>query len=234
MLTLPPHRAPGPSLLGGTVAAAALLAGALAAAGPAAAAPKASEGFQASVRVGYAYPVGDVSDFDGSAISNSLINQIPFTVTAGYKPGKHLFVGGYFTYAPSGAGALFEEPCRTADCAFHTLRCGAELNVFILPDGVVDPWLGYALGYEASWWTIEDGGEQLEYRLDGLQFGHLLLGLDYRFHRLLGLGPFADLALGTYLRRSIETPRYAWDDADQGNRSVHLWITVGLRAAVLP
>jgi len=202
--------------------------------GTARAAPKASEGFQAAVRAGTAHPAGNIAGwYEAIFIGDSVRHQVPLSIVAGYKPIPYLFLGAYLTYAPGFAGDLYEKVCETSSCAFHTVRAGAEARISILPKSIVNPWLGYGLGYERTWWSVESDGELVDCSLDGFQYFHLLFGLDVRFHEILGVGPYLDLAQGTYLHRGVETPRYEWSD-NIANPELHLWFTAGLQGVVFP
>ena len=80
---------------------------------------------------------------------------------------------------------------------------GAEVLYHILPNSLVDPWMGFGVGYE---WVSASGPETVHraISLNGWQYAIVQLGADYKtMVPNLGIGPFVSFAFGGY---SNETP----------------------------
>ena len=197
-------------------------------------------GFQLALRPGVSIPFGSVKedDPDDAAIAGGRSSmsdvagwQIPLTLDIGGKPNKHLFIGGYFTFARGLAAGALADSCDALrlDCNATTVRFGAQVHYAIAPDEWINPWLGYGLGF--AWLSVGDDNQST--RLRGFDFGHFMGGFDVRLSRTIGLGPFADFTVGKYSNRSVETQGQTFEGAIEG-RAFHYWLTVGPRLVFMP
>lgn len=158
--------------------------------------PLSRVGFQAALRSGLSMSGGAVAH--ARPMSDELRFQLPLLIDIGAKVTRHLFLGGYtgMTFA-DGMGA----------------RLGAELQIHFAPTHFSNPWIGYGFGYE---WG--DG-------IRGPEYARFMFGVDLRFSRSFGLGPFVDLTLG----------RYTHEDGNAiPETRGHEWFTLGLRVVAFP
>ncbi len=148
-------------------------------------------GFQMAVRSGIAIPLGsfrargDTGIVGGSADASDLVGpQLPLTLDLGAKVTKWIFVGGYLSFGAGLAAGDLSSSCDALrlDCRSLTFRIGAQVSYAIAPDGWINPWLGYGLGYSSV--TVGDDGAGVTYR--GFDFGHFMAGLDLRLSRTFG------------------------------------------------
>jgi hypothetical protein len=71
----------------------------------------------------------------------------------------------------------------------------------------------------------------------GFEFAHFMAGLDFRLTRVVGIGPFADFAIGQYSRTSSETTINGVtvkSDGDIQNTALHEWLTIGAKFTIFP
>lgn len=186
-------------------------------------APPAHVGGQLALRTGYSAPLGEIGN--GRALPNTFGGQASFALEAGGKIQSHVFVGGSFGF---GVGGCNEGPT----CTGLTAHLGPEIIVDLLPDAKVDPWIGYGIGFEYA----QASNPSSWYR--GWELGHFMLGVDFRFSRAFGIGPFADLSLAEYTHvttsvqnLSPEGPVFVDASLDH---ALHEWLTLGVRFVVFP
>ncbi|MBX3226250.1 MAG: hypothetical protein KIT84_43315 [Labilithrix sp.] len=205
--------------------------------------PIGHSGFQMAIRSGASLPFGAAKDsFAGEETSpehwsSSLRDltglQVPLIVDIGGKPNKHVFIGGFISYARGfTAGALADACDRLPlDCYSTNTRIGAQVHYVFSPNAWFTPWVGYGFGW--SWMTAGDG--QREARFRGLDFAHFLLGFDLRLSRMFGAGVFVDYTLGTYSRQELSADATTGKvDGPIVGRSVHSWLTIGPRLVIMP
>ena len=207
----------------------------LAAASPALASepPQAARGFQADLRLGYARPMGGLQAPAALRLTNLFDSEQPLTLDAGWRFGDNWFLGAYGTIAGGKSGSTFEDLCAVSNCRAMSYRFGAELLVFILPDQRVDPWLGVGVGYDLSSLAIGRPQGSISVGARGFELPRLQAGVDYRFSKYLGFGPYLDFAVGEYTDSTVKTDHYSSDrPIDDGDW--HGWFSVGLRWVVLP
>jgi len=100
--------------------------------------------------------------------------------------------------------------------------------VYFIPDGEVNPWVGYGIGYEAVGFGMVFASQGFATTLAGYEFAHVMGGADFRMNRVFGLGPFVDVSFGRY------TDRDSADELDDGEQATHGWATFGIRVAFFP
>jgi hypothetical protein len=200
-------------------------------------APEAHRGLQLGLRAGVSIPFGNVTAT--TAMSDAVGIQVPLILDIGAKPFEHVFLGAYFGIAQGGAAGAIADVCARlgVSCDGLSLRFGGQVHYAFRPAATINPWLGLAIGYEIARSSGTSGKNSVTNRLAGLEFVHLLGGVDFRLSRVLGVGPFVDLALGQY--STAETKQ------DAGGRvttlggaindpALHEWLTLGVRGVFLP
>ena len=207
--------------------------------------PPEHRGFQLALRTGASVPFGKATnDLDSSDFSGV---HVPFLVDIGGKPLPELFLAGYVGFAFGGPAGTTADFCEAVDagCAGFGWRVGAEVQYHFIPDGKVNPWVGYGFGYEAIGFGIAQDDEEASEETDeedvfaaalaGYEFAHLMGGADFRLNKVVGLGPFVDVSFGRYTKVGVangDTTRN--DDIDDSDEATHGWVTFGIRVVFFP
>jgi hypothetical protein len=174
-------------------------------------------GFQMALRTGWTLPMGSA---DGAHDMTQLVAaQLPVVLEVGARFVPSLLLGGYM-------GAGFGN-ANTNGSALG-LRIGGEALWYLAPDKTYDPWVGYGFGYE----SISKGGDS---SYSGLEFAHIMGGVDFRVSKAFDLGPYFDVSIGKYLHHD---ENYVADgtpiDGAIQQTATHEWVAFGLRGTVLP
>lgn len=208
---------------------------AIAARASAAEPPKARTGFQMAIRTGYSVPMGSafagISTFRDTPLSEVASGQVPLLLDIGGKVHPNVFVGGYLGLAFGAPGRL-EAECDELNrtCIGTSLRFGVEGQYQILPSGPMNPWVGYGFGVEST----DAGDADIGLTLTGWEFARFMGGVDFRLSRVIGLGPFVDLTMGSYARIAVRNPGLqSWSD-DIPETRLHEWFTFGARVVFFP
>jgi hypothetical protein len=198
--------------------------------------PRARVGFQLGLRTGLAVPLGNADGATGGEMSNLFSPQVPLIVEIGGKPTPHLFIGGYLGLGFGGTAGDLKTTCENsnATCFAVGARLGAEVQFHILPAARANPWLGYGIGYESVAVGFTEGSRTGRVSYNGLEFAHLMAGVDFRLSRVFGLGPFVDLSIGQYRRSHYELTGETTIDGDVSEKRAHEWVTFGLRTVFFP
>lgn len=198
--------------------------------------PKESTGFQAAVRTGIAIPMGSFSGGSGADMSDYFSPQATVIADVGGKFIPELFLGGYLGLGVGAATGTFQDSCDATniDCGSFTFRLGLEAIYYPMPAQFASPWFGYGLGFEvASLAGTDDNDDTTSFSGAGLEFAHIMAGLDFRIHRIIGVGPFLDFSLGKYTRYVSESPG-SKIDADIPDTALHEWFIFGARGVFFP
>jgi len=205
--------------------------------GPSGAPPAAHTGLQLGLRTGVAVPFGEVEN--GARISDSFTPQVSIIADVGIKPAPDLFLGAYVGVAVGGVGNTVKQACDAVgvDCTAVGVRFGIQAQYHFNPDGKWNPWIGYGIGLELLGASGSKNNDKLDAGLFGVEYAHFMAGADYRVNRVVGIGPFADFALGQYGSGSVETIQRGVSRKDNGalaNPSLHEWLTLGLKVTFFP
>lgn len=195
-----------------------------------------------ALRTGYAIPFGKVSgerSFDGAAddeMSDFVSGQVPLFVEVGAKIIPNLFVGGYFGLGFGGSAGKTGDLCDTPDttCVGVGFRLGIEAQYAFIPQGPVNPWIGYGLGIESVALGMSTDGSSSSFGYGGFEYARFSGGADFRLNRVFGMGPFIDVALGTYTSYSYDPDSGPKLSGDLDEKAMHGWITIGARFVFFP
>jgi hypothetical protein len=207
---------------------------------PASGAPPPRVGFQMALRTGYAVPMGKVYPGPGStngfAMSDGFSGQVPIFIEIGGKVIPNLFIGGYLGLGFGGAAGQLGAICSQGgvSCAAVGVRFGAEIQYHILPRETTNPWVGYGFGFESLALAMSANGQTATDSFSGLEFAHLMGGIDFRLSRVFGIGPFVDFSLGQYTRYHAEAPGFPTQDGDVQTTAMHEWLAFGARGTFFP
>lgn len=199
--------------------------------------PPARTGFQIALRTGVAVPLGELDK--GEKMSDAFTPQWPIIADLGFKVIPQLFLGGYVGIAVGGAGDTFKKACESAnvDCLSIGGRIGIQAQFHFNPDGKWNPWVGYGIGYELAGVSGSKGNNKVSVAVAGVEYAHFMAGADYRINKTVGIGPFADFALGQYSIATLETTVNGLTqrrDGDIQNTSMHEWLTLGVKVTFFP
>jgi hypothetical protein len=199
--------------------------------------PPARTGFQLGLRTGVAVPLGEVDK--GESMSDSFTPQVPIIADIGVKVIPELFLGGYLGLSVGGAGDAIKKSCDAlnVDCMAVGFRFGIEAQLHLNPDGRWNPWVGYGIGYEIAGASGSKGNNKLTAALGGVEFAHFMAGADYRINKVVGVGPYADFALGQYSIASVEATSNGVTkktDGDIKDKTLHEWLLIGVKVTFFP
>jgi hypothetical protein len=217
-------------------------------------APPPRVSFQMALRTGYAVPMGDARGAEPCrgmspgacpppggpandvAMSDLFSGQVPIFVEVGGKVIPALFVGGFLGLGFGGAAGQVGESCKQdrSDCTTVGVRFGAEVQYHVLPAEMANPWIGYGFGFESIALALSRGGQTSTSGLSGLEFAHLMGGIDFRLSRVFGIGPFVDFSLGQYSKYRFETPYFGTQEGDIQATKMHQWLAFGARSTFFP
>ncbi|MDB4933534.1 MAG: hypothetical protein JWP87_506 [Labilithrix sp.] len=199
-------------------------------------APKAHTGFQIAARVGVALPMGNLAnDAAGRGVNQSDLFGAQFAAITdiGAKIIPQLFLGAYLGGNFGAAGSrLTVCDAPGASCSAFTYRIGAQLQYHIIPDGKVNPWIGYGVGYEVSRIATTLGGQTRSATAVGPEYGHLMAGVDFRLTKIFGIGPFVDFSFGQYSHLTTDEP--GGGGGEINDKSMHQWLTLGVKFIFFP
>ncbi|WP_434041431.1 MULTISPECIES: hypothetical protein [Sorangium] len=201
-------------------------------------APPAAKGFQMAVRSGYAIPMGDATGAGDDALSSTFGGQVPVLVELGARYSNNLFFGLYAGLGFGGPGSVADQTCISngVSCSTQTFRIGPEMQVHLRPGSQVNPWLGYGIGLELATMSMSGPGGDVSMSLVGVEFAHLMAGVDFRLSRAFGVGPVFDLSLGQYSSVTteldgVQMPAASGQIAETG---LHAWMSLGARVVLFP
>jgi hypothetical protein len=190
--------------------------------------PPASTGFQLSLGVGLMAPFGGAGD--GSAMSGLPVQLLLADLGLGGKINESWYLGAYAGLAAGGAGSF-----GCDGCAAGSARLGIEARYSFAPAARWNPWVGYGLGFEALSVGTNDNGESIG--RSGFELARLTGGVDARLVKGFGLGPYVGLSLGEYTSESTTNDSSnisATTSSPIANKSLHGWLTLGVRFVIFP
>lgn len=193
-------------------------------------------GFQMALRSGYSLPLGKASGAPGGEMSNLTGGQVPLLIDIGGKVVPNLFLGGYLGFAVGPAAGDTDDLCdrENYDCYTASLRAGLQGHFQLFPHSSANPWIGYGIGYESLTLTQKGDGDDGSVTNGGPEYARIMAGLDFRFSRSFGLGPFVDLSIGKYTRYRSDAPGEDDESGDIPKAAMHEWVTVGARFVFFP
>ena len=183
--------------------------------------------FETGLRLGWAFPVGNLQV--GNSLSNYLSGTLPIQLEVGYRILPPLSVGGYFSWGPAHVAASL---CGGASCSGSTMRLGVQGSWRFVPLpflGQGCPWAGGGLGMEWLHASAKDSGGTLEVSMRGMEILNLQGGVDWSVADRFTVGPYLQLATGRYAHIEVQSPLGNSSGGDPG-ANTHLWLTLGIRA----
>jgi hypothetical protein len=212
------------------------------AADPDADGPPARTGFQAQFRTGVSIPGGLASGAPDDSLARRYAWQIPFAFDLGAKVTRSIYTGFYLHlgFGAEGSDAIVEDLCDDDDsdlendvsCNVVTVRLGLDAQYHFEPASSMNPWVGYGIGFEAAVQSLRDTtGYRENNTASGITWAQLSGGLDFR--SAVGIGPYAELALGRFTKTRTEVGNQV-STSNIDDRAFHAWATLGFRLVVRP
>jgi len=199
--------------------------------------PPEHRGFQLALRTGVSLPFGSVNG--GTAMSDAFSAQAPLLLDVGWKIIPNLFVGAFGGAAVGGAAGQVDDACAQlgVSCLGVAYRFGILAEWNFRPDKTVNPWGGYGLGYETGSSSGSNAKNSISNSVHGFEYAHLLGGVDFRLQDWFGIGPFVDAAFGSYDVAESATNtggRVLNRGGSVTDKTIHVWLTLGVRVVMLP
>ena len=182
--------------------------------------------FQLAFRTGYMAPFGNIDGAPGDSMGNFFSGEVPLTVDIGWKVVPNVLIGAYLGFGIGGASGS-EAATNTLFCGSASYRVGLEGQYQFLPDGALNPWLGYGLGFE--WIGLDCAYSSAS--AGGIEFAHFMAGLNVRLSRTIAVGPIVDFSLGEY--STFETTG-ATPTSGIAGKALHEWLSIGGRVVFFP
>ena len=186
--------------------------------------------FEVALRVGFGVPLGSAYQNDtGGDQSLGDIDSftIPVQIDLGARLGGAWFLGAYFSYGFGGSNST--TACSGGACTPSTLRFGGQVHWHLLGNASTDPWIGLGSGYERVSVSSDAGTATLS----GWEFANIQAGLDFALGSAVKLGPWVSFSLGQYSSAS-SSGSGGGISIDLQNKTLHEWITGGIRLVILP
>jgi outer membrane protein W len=197
-------------------------------------------GFEASLRVGYGIPLGDVEK--NSKLSDGIGGEVPLIIDIGYRVIPNLFVGLYGQYAFGWVSGVFSDACDASSqisCSAHDMRLGVEGHFHFMPGEKLDPWVGLGIGYEWLGISASGRGAEASSTISGFEFVNLQAGLDIAVAEHFYVGPFVTLTIAQSSSVSVDCGSGQCGSQFEGNgdikdKALHEWLLLGVRGAYAP
>jgi len=190
-------------------------------------------------------PFGDASGGRGDRLSARYGWQwVPLELGMGAKVSDEIYVGAYFNVGvgAEGSDSRTEKRCEAGNdvsddvsCSAASVRVGIEARYTFTPADSFSGWVGYGIGFTSATQSISDAGRYSESNTaQGLEAARLSGGLDFRFKRGFGMGPYALVSLGRYTHQRTEIRDVAVSSGDIPDPAFHAWVSLGLRMVIFP
>jgi hypothetical protein len=194
-------------------------------------------------RTGVVFPYGAASDEGVDDLGSRYAWQIPIVVDLGARFATSWFAGAYLgvSFGSTGSDSRLDAACRDDDddgtnditCNVISLRAGLEGSYSFQPGEDMNPWLGYGIGFESTGATYTDHERGYEESVlsSGLTYAQVGAGLDFR--KAIGAGPFVEAAIGQFNKTTTQIGNEKFR-VEIKDRTLHVWIMLGLRIVVNP
>lgn len=190
-----------------------------------AAPPARKSGVHGGFKFGAAVPGGSgAKNLDMAVFTGT---QFWFDADLGGKINESLFIGGMLGLGIGSPGDALSNQCSS--CSSLSFKIGPIVRYYFSPGKAFDPWVNASTGLSVL--GISNGepansGDRIQGPvLTGFEIAKVGAGVDWRFSPFLAVGPYIDLALGTYLAAS---------NVEQFSSAVHTWVSLGVRFVLQP
>jgi hypothetical protein len=196
------------------------------------------------LRTGLSVPAGNATGAGNDSLARRYSWQFPLLADLGWKVTESVFLGGYLgvAFGEMGSDSLTTRYCEDPnydyqdeiDCSTFSLQVGAQVIYSLDPGARWNPWIGYGIGYESTRQSIVHQRRNYSEAntASGVTAAKLMLGADYR--GTVGIGPYAEAAIGRYLRTNTELSDNTVNSSTISDQAFHAWLTFGVRLVVMP
>jgi hypothetical protein len=177
------------------------------------------EKFKLGVGIGYSFPMGDLRKDEAGqtvALSDVYAYEIPVELELSYKLTHAISAGVYAGYGYGSPASNVSD----AVSSFTTWRLGVQGEVELGKVGPAVPFAGLRIGYFTETANGKNGGNK---SASGWEYLTLFGGADFEVAKGFAVGPFVSLAIGEYTREDGSIP--------SGDRTLHEWLTLGVRGS---
>jgi hypothetical protein len=197
-------------------------------------------GFELALRSGGELPMGEAAK--KGTLSDLVAWQIPIELDLGYRESEGVTYGLYFGYNFGSIGSVIADQCTMGDikCPVRSLRGGVQVLYHLAPRSQIGGWVSVGMGAESLKAGIESEQASTEAAIKylGIEFP-FQAGLDIRASNGMSFGPYLGFLLGRYLDRTNECSGPVCSmvsgasGGSLGEQSIHMWVLLGFRGAVL-
>jgi hypothetical protein len=198
------------------------------------------KGISLGLRLGYAFPIGKAGGGADETLSSMFKRSVPIQFDIGWRFNPKIYAGAFFEYGFTSLADAHQEDCKNNanECSARTYRFGLDFVYTFSPNAKFIPWAGLGVGYEMTKSTSSAAGSSIEAVIRGVEFAHLMTGVDYRLSPVFKIGPFVNFTLAQYSQ--IETPVVPGSDPpvvgptrtyDVEPKGIHGWLQFGVKIA---
>ncbi len=180
-------------------------------------APPSNNSFELTLGLGYGQGLGPVASGtprlqDLGTVGGTL------EVGAGWRINPNWMLGAYTEISYFDGGKL-----ANSDTAM-SLAAGVQGQFHVMPGRRFDPWIGLGAGWRGYWGSLV--GTSSDYKLQGVDFARLRIGVDYRVSPTVAVGPVLGLTLTEFL--SEKKPGAA-SYTDTNDRKFNTFVFAGVQ-----
>ncbi len=197
-------------------------------------------GFEGGARLGVGIPFGkfDGRDKDDETIGTFISATVPIWLDAGYRFNGRFYVGAYAIIAP---GITNGSNCT--ECSAANYKFGINGHVHFIPEGTLDPYVGFGVGYDVISLTRKNVNLQpltgqnvvgeIDFTAKGWQVANLQFGMDIRVTDLIRIRPFVSLGLDITTKAGA-TVGSTTSEVSNLDTTVHEWLSFGVGGVFNP
>ena len=150
-----------------------------------------------------------------------------FDAEIGAKLSESVFFGGMLGVGVGSPGDALSAACNS--CSSVALKVGPIARYYFSPAKAFDPWVNVSTAFSllgvSNGETASSGRRVQGPVLVGLEILKAGVGVDWRLSPLFGVGPYLDVAFGTYLGAS---------NVEAFSAAIHTWVSFGVRIVLSP
>jgi hypothetical protein len=184
------------------------------------------ERFKLGVGVGYSIPFGDVrkaADGSSVALSDVYSGEAPVELEFTYKLTHAISAGVYGGYGYGMVGSKANDELSS----ITTWRFGVQGEYEFAKVGPAIPFAALRVGYVTESTQAKNGAGTGS--ASGWEYFTLIGGADFDVAKGFAVGPFVSFAVGQYTDE--KAPGGSSESIPSGDRTLHQWLTLGVRGS---